>query len=117
MGLVILKAYHSLGGSQCTLCSHTVISDIQNCLQAVSQEDGTDLEPSGQNDLRTPDNADLGTPKDGAPALGTILKGRVHAIKPFGIFVAFDGWRNHALVHHRQAGVLAVAPPHELLLD
>lgn len=37
-----------------------------------------------------------------APALNSIHRATVHSIRPFGIFVRFDGYRNHGLVHLSQ---------------
>ncbi len=37
-----------------------------------------------------------------APALNSIHRATVHSIRPFGIFVRFDGYLNHGLVHLSQ---------------
>ena len=95
---------------QQTLTQQLVTCTCWRAGQAVSQEDGTDLDPSGALDAPAQQHErggeDVGSRKDGAPPVGTILKGRVHSIKPFGVFIALDGWRNHGLVHFRQAGPL-----------
>ncbi|KAK9792059.1 hypothetical protein WJX73_000900 [Symbiochloris irregularis] len=84
-------------------------------MKVVSQEDGTDLDPQGTNSLAPPtadmlgEGAGQGPPrrseapkKAGAPEIGAILKGTVHSIKHFGLFMALDGWINHGLVHCKQ---------------
>lgn len=39
---------------------------------------------------------------DGPPTVGSIHRGTVHTIRPFGLFVAIEGFRKHVLVHHSQ---------------
>jgi hypothetical protein len=41
---------------------------------------------------------------DDPPPVGSIHRGTVHAVKPFGVFVAIQGYRRHVLVHHTQVG-------------
>lgn len=38
------------------------------------------------------------------PPVGSILRGTVHTIRPFGLFVALPGYRRHVMVHNTQAG-------------
>lgn len=39
---------------------------------------------------------------DTPPSVGSIHRGTVHTIKPFGLFIAIPGYRRHVLVHHSQ---------------
>lgn len=36
------------------------------------------------------------------PAIGSIHSGTVHTIRPFGMFIAIEGYRRHVMVHHTQ---------------
>lgn len=72
-------------------------------VQAVDQEDGTDLDPS---------NAKAGGPSasggfrgpvsDTPPELGSIQRASIRSIKPYGVFVQMEGFRSNALVHLSQ---------------
>lgn len=49
------------------------------------------------------DHACPGPPaSDEPPAVGSIHAGVVQSVKPFGVFVAIQGYRKHVLVHHTQ---------------
>ena len=39
---------------------------------------------------------------DEPPSVGSIHRGVVQTIKPFGVFVAIEGFRKHVLIHHTQ---------------
>ncbi|WIA16485.1 hypothetical protein OEZ85_013166 [Tetradesmus obliquus] len=43
-----------------------------------------------------------GPVSDEPPPIGSIHRGVVHTVKPFGVFVAIEGYRRHVLVHHSQ---------------
>ncbi|WIA36670.1 hypothetical protein OEZ86_007953 [Tetradesmus obliquus] len=43
-----------------------------------------------------------GPMSDEPPPIGSIHRGVVHTVKPFGVFVAIEGYRRHVLVHHSQ---------------
>ena len=76
-------------------------------VQAVSQEDGTDLDPT---------NAQAGGPRGGGgapgafrgpvsddpPDLGSVQRASIRSIKPYGVFVQMEGFRSNALVHLSQ---------------
>ena len=68
-------------------------------LQAVDQESGQDLDPSNRMQA---DQGPRGPQQEGAPEQGAILPGKVHTVKPFGLFVQLEGWRTNGLVHVRQ---------------
>ena len=69
-------------------------------LQAVSQDDGQDLDPQNRQGGGRGPRATGG--KEGAPEQGAVVPGSVASIRSFGVFVAMDGWRQHGLVHARQ---------------
>lgn len=47
-----------------------------------------------------------GPMSDEPPPIGSIHRGVVHTVKPFGVFVAIEGYRRHVLVHHSQVRIL-----------
>eukprot|EP00878_Enallax_costatus_P033584 GHUV01037115.1.p1 GENE.GHUV01037115.1~~GHUV01037115.1.p1 ORF type:complete len:502 (+),score=73.29 GHUV01037115.1:180-1685(+) len=53
----------------------------------------------GDESARLPPRASL---SDEPPAIGSIHPGIVHTVKPFGVFVATEGYRKHVLIHHTQ---------------
>ncbi|GIL65986.1 hypothetical protein Vafri_19629 [Volvox africanus] len=53
------------------------------------------LQPTGRGPL----SSSLST---APPPLGSIQRGTVHTIRPFGIFVALPGYRRHVMVHNTQ---------------
>lgn len=71
--------------------------------QAVSQEDGTDLDPSNSQAAgsRAPGGF-RGPVSDNPPELGSIQKASIRSIKPYGVFVQMEGFRSNALVHLSQ---------------
>ena len=71
--------------------------------QAVSQEDGTDLDPSNTQAAgsRAPGGF-RGPVSDAPPELGSIQKASIRSIKPYGVFVQMEGFRSNALVHLSQ---------------
>ena len=68
--------------------------------QAVSQEDGTDLDPSNAQagGSRAPGGF-RGPISDMPPELGSVQKATIRSIKPYGVFVQMEGFRSNALVH------------------
>lgn len=80
-------------------------------LQAVSQEDGRDLDPDNRLASRgggAPRGAGAGINagranlSNEAPPIGSVHKASVMSIKPFGVFVAMEGFRSNGLVHLTQ---------------
>jgi hypothetical protein len=47
-------------------------------------------------------HSSAGLLSDDPPALGSIHRGVVHTVKPFGVFIRIEGYRKHVLVHHSQ---------------
>ena len=85
-----------------TICVH---------LQAVSQEDGRDLDPDNRLASRGGGaprgagggiNAGRTNLSSEAPPIGSVHKASVMSIKPFGVFVAMEGFRSNGLVHLTQ---------------
>lgn len=74
-------------------------------MKAVSQEDGTDLDPSNtqaggpKGGGGGPPGGFRGPVSDSPPELGSIQKAAVRSIKPYGVFVQMEGFRSNALVH------------------
>lgn len=81
-------------------------------MRAVSQDDGTDLDPDNLLAFRSegPGGGDRsggaggrgGPLSDDPPELHTIHHGTIKHIKPFGVFVQLDGFRRYGLVHFSQ---------------
>eukprot|EP00873_Tetraselmis_striata_P025706 jgi/Tetstr1/445970/TSEL_000299.t1 len=72
-------------------------------MKAVSQEDGTDLDPGGHlAGRRGGGGGGGGDLKEGAPELYSIHEATVKSIKPYGLFVQLDGWRRYGLVPNSQ---------------
>ncbi|KAL6779060.1 hypothetical protein ACKKBF_B18930 [Auxenochlorella protothecoides x Auxenochlorella symbiontica] len=76
--------------------------------RAVSQEDGTDLDPEGRL-LSVPGGGGTGGGGQGGapqsdlpPELDSVHRGTVQSIRPFGVFVQLEGFRKYALVHSSQ---------------
>jgi len=69
-------------------------------MKAVSQEDGTDLDPGGV--LASGGQGGRGGGQEGAPEVNTVHQAAVRTIKPYGIFVQLDGWRRYGLVSMMQ---------------
>eukprot|EP00793_Prasinoderma_coloniale_P006378 PRCOL_00001208-RA len=63
-------------------------------MKAVSQEDGTDLDPS--NALAGAGGGGVGS--DEPPPLWSIHQATVTSVRPFGLFVSMSGYRKHGLV-------------------
>jgi hypothetical protein len=67
-----------------------------------------DVLPATPYAASTNEHLPLSTPhagpplSDEPPAIGSIHNGVVQAVKPFGVFVAIEGFRRHVLVHHTQ---------------
>lgn len=74
--------------------------------QAVSQEDGTDLDPSnaqaGGGRGGGPPGGFRGPVSDAPPNLGSVQRASIRSVKPFGVFVQMEGFRSNALVHLSQ---------------
>lgn len=79
------------------------------CLQAVSQEDGTDLDPSNaQGAPRGGGGAPggfRGPVSDTPPEIGSVQRASIRSIKPYGVFVQMEGFRSNALVHLSQVPI------------
>eukprot|EP00891_Asterochloris_glomerata_P001351 jgi/Astpho2/1351/fgenesh1_pg.00024_%23_38_t len=80
-------------------------------MKAVSQEDGRDLDPDNRLASRgggAPRGAGAGINagranlSNEAPPIGSVHKASVMSIKPFGVFVAMEGFRSNGLVHLTQ---------------
>ena len=82
--------------------------DVQLALlQAVDQEEGTDLDPSntqagGGKGGGGPPGGFRGPVSDSPPEIGSIQRASVRSIKPYGVFVQMEGFRSNALVHLSQ---------------
>ena len=91
-------------------------------LRAACQETGADLDPGGSllggADGRggvAPPSADAGGPRRGSlrddpPEVGSVHRGAVHAVKPFGVFVVIPGFRRRGLVPLHQVSAYLDVP-------
>ncbi|KAK9817647.1 hypothetical protein WJX72_000130 [[Myrmecia] bisecta] len=88
------------------------VSDIRedgkiSCsMRAVSQADGTDLDPTNSLHARRggPGAAVSGAAvgSDEPPTVGSIQHATVASVKPYGVFVKMDGFKANGLVHSSQ---------------
>uniref|UniRef100_A0A383W4N8 S1 motif domain-containing protein n=1 Tax=Tetradesmus obliquus TaxID=3088 RepID=A0A383W4N8_TETOB len=73
---------------------------------AVDRDRGHDRDRDRQWDRDggggVPRRPPAGPVSDEPPPIGSIHRGVVHTVKPFGVFVAIEGYRRHVLVHHSQ---------------
>mmetsp|Transcript_26220 Transcript_26220/g.77861 ORF Transcript_26220/g.77861 Transcript_26220/m.77861 type:complete len:587 (-) Transcript_26220:1722-3482(-) len=82
---------------------------VNGSMKAVSQNDGTDLDPTGA--LTAPGGGGAGGGGGGAGGFGrsdappeenTVHRGVVKRIEAYGVFVELEGFRKHGLVHSSQ---------------
>jgi len=93
-------------------------------MRAACQETGTDLDPGGsalggadgrQGGGGAPPAAGGGGPgrgplRDDPPEVGSVHRGAVHAVKPFGVFVVIPGFRRRGLVPLHQVSAYLSVP-------
>lgn len=74
---------------------------LSSSMRAVNQDTGEDLDPTGA----LIDNGGGGAnanATDEVPTVGSIHRGTVQSIRPFGVFVRLEGFRRQGLVHASQ---------------
>ncbi|DBA79854.1 TPA: hypothetical protein ACH3X2_007690 [Trebouxia sp. C0005] len=75
-------------------------------MKAVSQEDGTDLDPNNAQGASRggggPPGGFRGPVSDTPPDIGSVQRASIRSIKPYGVFVQMEGFRSNALVHLSQ---------------
>lgn len=74
---------------------------IACAMNLVDQESGGDLDPGGSR-AGPGAGAFAGAASEEPPALGSVLRGSVADIKPYGLFVQLQGYRRNGLVHSSQ---------------
>ncbi len=77
-------------------------------VQAVSQVDGKDLDPSNTVGKK------FQTLKESPPDVGTTHRATVQSVKSYGAFVRLEGYKSNGLVHSSQVSLVQSMAPASL---